>query len=725
MPTTAPDKYTGPVLRVGFLWHQHQPYYKDLLTGDYLLPWVRLHGAKDYLDMVEILDNYPAIKQTFNMVPSLLEQLDDYARGQAIDPHLTLSVRRAEDLTADDKAAMLNLLFQANYDTMIGNNLRYAYLHRTRTQAMENWTPQEWRDLQSLANLAWIDPMYKSSGPMKALAAKGERYTEDDKQAILTEQRRIVGRIVPSLKEYMKRGQIEVSVTPYFHPIMPLLYDTSSALVAMPGAPMPQNRFQHPEDVRRQVEDAVELYANRFGQKPQGMWPSEGSVSEDIISILCENGIRWIATDEEILAESLGISARGGDSGNLVSSGQLYRGCQFEKKGAGITIFFRDHAMSDNIGFVYSKWDPQRAADDFVGKLQAIHQNLLARKVENPIVSIILDGENAWEYYRNDGHDFLDALYTKISKSPWLKTVTFGQYLDEKPSLAPLKKLFPGSWISHNFSVWIGHNEDNKAWDLLYKAREELDTFQKANPRFDPAKLKLAWKEIYIAEGSDWCWWFGPDHIGPNNDDFDRLFRSHLANVYYLTDRKPPAELFQPIRSSFMMAHLFEPIDYVTPVIDGRLTHYYEWQEAGFFDCTKAGSTMHKSEHLVSGIWFGFDKENLYFRIDRGITVVPERFKKLTFELEFLNSERNLVTIQPEAERGSINGKLNELIRFKLAELFEIAIPMDILSHDDETMLLTRLMIKDDQKLLETWPPTDAIKIELPKASAHDFPWTV
>ncbi|HBZ00843.1 MAG TPA: glycoside hydrolase, partial [candidate division Zixibacteria bacterium] len=192
-----------------------------------------------------------------------------------------------------------------------------------------------------------------------------------------------------------------------------------------------------------------------------------------------------------------------------------------------IAIFFRDHALSDNIGFVYSGWDPEKAADDFVGKLWEIHRNIINNRVESPIVPIILDGENAWEYYRNDGHDFLEALYNKIDNSPWLETVTFSQFLSENPNLGKLPKLFPGSWISHNFSVWIGHAEDNKAWDMVFKAREELEAFQKANPAFDIKKMELAWKEIFISEGSDWCWWFGPDHIGPNNDDFDRLFRSH------------------------------------------------------------------------------------------------------------------------------------------------------------------------------------------------------
>ncbi len=657
------------------------------------------------------------------MVPSLLEQLEDYSAGAALDPQLELSLKEAENLTAEDKRTMLELLFQANFDTMIGPNRRYAALHRGRARALADWGIGEWRDLQVLANLTWIDPMFKSSGRMKELAAKGERFTEEDKLEVLEFQRTIIRRIVPSLKSHMESGQIEISVTPYFHPIMPLLYDTSSALMAMPGASLPQRRFQHPEDVDRHVADAVAMYERLFGKKPIGMWPSEGSVSEDIIPIVNKYGFKWVATDEEILAESLGVPARLDSPNSLIYSGELYRGYKFQKGSAAINIFFRDHALSDNIGFVYSAWDPERAADDFVGKLAAIHENLERKNVPDPIVSVILDGENAWEYFTNDGHDFLEALYSKIERAPWLETCTFEQYLSIKPNLQPIKKLFAGSWISHNFSVWIGHTEDNKAWDLLGRARDELVAFEQAYPGFDPQRLKLAWKEIMIAEGSDWCWWFGPDHIGPNNDDFDRLFRAHLANVYRFTDREPPAQLFQPVRTSFIEAHYLPPIDFIKPRIDGRVTHYYEWQSAGFFDCAKAGSTMHKAERLISGIWFGFDETRLYFRIDRGVTVDPARFAAFDFEFEFIDSLRFSVAINPAEKRATAGDRVDDRLIYAVEENLELAMPLELLPKAESNQYLIRIIIKEDGKPLESWPPAEALRIGLP--SSRDMPWFV
>jgi alpha-amylase/alpha-mannosidase (GH57 family) len=714
------------LLKLVFLWHQHQPYYKNLLTGEYLLPWVRLHGIKDYLDMVEILQGYPSVKQVFNMVPSLLEQIKDYANDSAVDPHLGLSRKNASDLTPEDKTEMLKLLFQANYDNLIAPFRKYKSLYHTREKALAEWTEDDWRDLQCVANLAWIDPLFRKKGRLKVLAEKGERYTEEDKQEILTAQREIIRRIIPTLRDYMEAGQIEVSTSPYFHPIMPLLYDTDTALKAMPNAPMPEDRFQHPEDVDKQVEMAVNQYHRFFGRSPVGMWPSEGSVSEDILPILQKYGIKWIATDEEILSESSSVPSRAASGVSLVSSGELYRPYKFKKAQTEMAIFFRDHAISDNIGFVYSGWTAERAANDFMSRLKAIHENLQKRKVPDPVVSIVLDGENAWEYYKNDGHEFLNALYTKISEQSWIETTTYREIVLSKTKFGGLKKLFPGSWINHNFSVWIGHKEDNKAWDLLSKVRNELIEFQKENPEFDKNRLKSAWREIYISEGSDWCWWFGDDHVGPHNDEFDSLYRTHLANVYHLTDREPPEELFVPVRSSFFLAHISKPINYITPQIDGYQTHFYEWNQAGFFDCMKAGSTMHRSENILRGIWFGYDTENLYLMMRGAITVTPERFRNTTFEIEFQAPAKGHLKIEKREASLELNGASLLGFEFALDQLLEIAVPLRYFPLDDENdKIYLRIFIKMDSETVESWPPADSLIIPIPREGSSEIPWII
>ncbi len=675
--------------------------------------------------MVEILRRYPRIKQTFNMVPSLLEQLDDYARGVATDPHLELSSKIVSELTDEDKLKILDLHFQANYDHMIYPNRRYRQLFNDRKKAMDSWGEIDWRDLQCLSNLAWIDPTFKKSGRLLELSEKGEEYTENDKQEILAEQRRIIGRIVPELKELMREGQIEVSTSPYFHPIMPLLYDSSIAEVGMPDVELPQKRFRHPEDVQKQVAMAVDLYSELFGKPPNGMWPSEGSVSEDIIPIISKHGIRWIATDEEILARSITDPGGGGSVDKPAAPPDLYRSYCFSKGEATVTIFFRDHALSDNIGFVYSHWDPERAADDFLTRLKAIDRRLSSENIKTPIVSVILDGENAWEHYPNDGHDFLDALYTKISAADWLETTTFSRYLSDKPDSVKLKKLYPGSWINHNFGIWIGHREKNKAWDLLSNARMELLKFQEANTDFDKEKLQRAWKEIYIAEGSDWCWWFGDDHVGPNNDDFDRLFRSHLANVYKLIDREPPPGLLEPVRSRFTPEHLAPPIEYITPTIDGMLTHYFEWQQAGFLDCLKVGLAMHRSEQIVSGIWFGFDQQNLYIRVDKAADIDIKRFNRLTLEIEFLKPKGGRLSISGAQARMRLGEREIHGIDHQLKDLLEISIPLMEFRLRPEEIISFRVEVRQEGRLLEVWPPSETLRIELPKSGSNSIPWMI
>lgn len=705
-------------MKLAFLWHQHQPYYKDLRTGDYLLPWVRLHGVKDYLDMVEILKSFPRVKQTFNMVPSLLEQIEDYAEGRASDNHLKLTLKKASELTEKDKSTAIDIFFQANYDNLITPLPRYRRLYESR-KTYNKWKESDWLDLQCLFNLAWIDPSFRKSGRLLELSKKGERYTEEDKREILSSQREIISSIIPTLREMADTGQIEISTTPYFHPIMPLLYDTDTARTAIPDIKLPAQRFNHPEDLEKQLAMAVELYSNLFGSAPKGIWPSEGAVSEDIIPIIRKLGIKWLASDEEILAQSLSVPDRDGNVGGLISSGELYKPYKFDSGGGEVSMFFRDHALSDNIGFVYSKWAPDKAADDFLEKLRAIDANLQKRKIKNPIVSVILDGENAWEFYKNDGHDFLRALYTKISETDWIETTTFSGYLEGNPERRKLDKIFPGSWINHNFAIWIGHPEDNKAWDLLSRARGELVEFEKNNPSFDGDKLNLAWREIYIAEGSDWCWWFGDDHIAANNDDFDRLFRSHLANVYYLTDREPPPEFFSPIRADYSMEFLNVPIDYITPRIDGILTHFYEWHQAGFYDCLKAGSAMHKAEPIIAGIWFGYDPKNLYFRIDASSKEILDRFMNFSFELEFLIPEKKKVTIRPGTETA-VSG-----LTTALKDILEVGLPLDFFEDLREGKFLFKLNIKEDGNLLENWPVSEALSMEIPRPGSKQIPWVL
>ncbi|MGB2769121.1 MAG: glycoside hydrolase, partial [Candidatus Zixiibacteriota bacterium] len=606
----------------------HQPYYKDPRTGQYKMPWVRLHGIKDYYDMAAVLDDFPQIRQTFNLVPSLIEQIEDYAHNRAYDEHLLLTEKPAKDLTDAEKEKILSGFFNCSFGTMIDPYPRFRELFRKRGEDLQDlrrkvrdFDVQDFLDLQVWSNLAWIDPIFRDDPFIRGLFRKGRDFTEEDKGGLLRQEREILAQILPKYRELQDRGQIEITFSPYFHPIMPLLCDTAVARFALPQIQLPEERFCHPEDAEVQIRRGLELCERVFRKRPQGMWPSEGSVSEQIVPLAAKSGVKWIATDEEILFLSLAMGRAERARPARRHPAALYKPYRITVEGDDLSILFRDHTLSDLIGFVYSKWDPEEAASDFVRRLHRIRESIPPEELSNSVVSIILDGENCWEYYGNEGHDFLSALYTGLSEDKLIRTTTISDFLRNSGEPQRLTHLFPGSWINHNFRIWIGHPEDNLAWDFLKKARDALVEFEKKaeKTRRTEEVLKAAWKEIYVAEGSDWNWWYGDEHEGPGTDEFDRLYRTHLLYVYELIGREAPEELYHPIKTQAVSTHFLPPTGYLKPTIDGKRSHYYEWQEAGHFDTRKAGGTMHQVSSLVSDIYFGSDEKNAYFRVDTTI----------------------------------------------------------------------------------------------------------
>src|SRR3990170_3306909 len=364
---------TNSPLNIAFLWHMHQPFYRDPVTGVYRLPWVRLHGTKDYLDMVEILTDFPHIRQTFNFTPSLLEQIIGYTENHAIDRHLELTLKKASDLDMDDRAFILENFYLANWDNMIKPFPRYYELllkrgfHLVKGDLMrmaKYFSTNDFLDLQVLFNLCWIDPLFRKKDPvLNALADKQRKYTEEDKNLLISRQLSILKEIIPRYKEMAGKGQIEISLSPFYHPILPLLCDTNSAKIAMPEIKLPQRRFSHPEDAEKQIRMGLDYFEEIFGHRPSGMWPSEGSVSEEVLRIISKEGIQWIGTDEGILSNSLRRGFRD-VSGNVIEPEILYKPYVFEN----VSIVFRDHQLSDLIGFVYSGWDSKRAAGDLISR---------------------------------------------------------------------------------------------------------------------------------------------------------------------------------------------------------------------------------------------------------------------------------------------------------------------------------------------------------------------
>ncbi len=608
-------------LALAFLWHQHQPYYPDDWSGENPMPWVRLHGVKDYYGMALHLLEYPAMRCTINLVPSLLVQILAYTEQGASDRPLDVSRIAAKDLTQDDSLYLLDHFFMANHERMIRPFPRYHELLLKRDQgrstgleALKRFNERDLRDLQTWFNLSWIHPLAIERDPeLQRLCDKGKHFSEDDKNLVLDKHLAILKLIIPLHRQLQNSGQVELTTTPFYHPILPLLFDKKLARESVPDAKLPRYTGGYPEDAVVHVARAVELHTKLFGRPPAGMWPAEGSVCQAMIPLLAQHGIRWIATDEEILSHSTQSFAARDGQGRVANPGLLYRSYKIREGVHELGIVFRDHALSDMIGFHCQRSPGDEAARDFVQHLANIRQAVPAN--EQVLVSVILDGENCWEHYPDGGVPFLRTLYQLCTQIPWIRPVKVGEHLEAQPPRDTIPRLFSGSWIRHNFAIWVGHDEDNDGWDLLHKTREHLR--QRATLQLlDADKIRRAWDEIYIAEGSDWFWWYGDDHSSAQDALFDTLFRKHLQNVYLLLGETPPAELSRPISRKGQTERHTLPRSFLDVRIDGR-EHFFEWLGAGRYACRNERGTM----AMVAGgpmrdVHFGFDPHRLFVRID-------------------------------------------------------------------------------------------------------------
>ncbi len=539
-------------LGVAFLWHMHQPFYKDPISGKYLMPWVRLHGIKDYYPMALLLENSGRARATFNMVPSLVEQIDDYANNGATDTFLDLTVKKASSLTLQDKLDILNNFFKVNFKRFIEPHPRYSELlikkgvkplSGTALKNMINsFSEADFRDLQVLFNLAWFHSLsIEEDINLKDLIDKKKGYTEEDKEFVIQKQREIMAAIIPLYKRLSDSGRIEITTTPYYHPILPLLCDTSVAKVSLPGYPLPK-KFSHPEDAAWQIEEAIKLHTEKFGSPPRGMWPSEGSVSNEALKIMINKGIDWVATDEDILFRTLSMYENKYRDQEVFDRRIIYRPYNFKHDMRHITMIFRDKNLSDMISFAYNSWNPVEAARDLIGHLNRTAENL-RRDTEKALLTIVMDGENAWEYYEDNGRKFFETLYSELDQQSDIYSTTVSDFIEVDPPKRALEDIYPGSWIDHNFRIWIGEEQDNVSWGYLDRVRKDLVKFTREfhrDPKKDGAKLAEAWRELYIAEGSDWNWWYsGKAHTGGDNP-FDGLYRTHLKNVYKFLKKPMP-----------------------------------------------------------------------------------------------------------------------------------------------------------------------------------------
>ena len=609
-----PDK---DVLYVNLIWHQHQPlYYKDS-DGIYTRPWVRVHATKDYYDMASILKNYPDVHITFNLTPVLIQQLDDYAYNNAKDIYWVLSEKPASQLTMDDKQFILQRFYDANWNKIIAIHPRYQELLDKRggsteeeiNAAIESFSEQDFRDLQVWFNLAWFDPDFLSQTPLKDLVEKGRDFTEEDKTIIFNKAVEIIKDVIPVHKELQEKRQIEVITTPFSHPILPLLIDTNLASVGHPGVETP-SQFSYPNDALVHLEKSVEIYQEHFNQAPRGLWPGEGAVSQIMVPFVIKAGYSWMATGEPVLAKTLGIDNFSRDAKDTVlEADDLYRPYYVkDSNGNKLAVFFRDGVISDKIGFTYSGVSGETAAKDLILHLMNIKEMLRSTSAEGPhIVSIILDGENAWENYDNDGKEFFQSFYQLLSENKDLKTITPSEYLKLFPDQRELDNLFPAAWFSANYDTWIGEPEENMAWDYLGRARALLAKYDISKVRSaSPEAITLAEDYMYLAEGSDWFWWYGADQDSGQDEYFDRSFRELLASVYTSLGEPVPNYVNIPIIQPTPVEPSVLPKGVSTPVIDG-VAGDKEWDMAAIYPA--------EDGRFIAAT---YDANNIFFRLNLG-----------------------------------------------------------------------------------------------------------
>ncbi|MGI8784854.1 MAG: glycoside hydrolase [Acidobacteriota bacterium] len=689
-------------LYVLFLWHMHQPYYKDDWSGRYLLPWTRLHGIKDYYDLPAYQLDYPAIRQTFNLVPSLILQLEDYAAGTAIDTFLELTRVPASDLDESARRFLLKHFFSIHYDRLLMPQPRYRDLaERRREPAL--FLEEDFRDLQVWFNLAWSGPALRENPVVAGLIAKQRGFSEGDKEQLLAVQQEFVGRIVPLYREMAQRGEIELSATPFYHPILPLLCSSQAGRVARPDLTLPETIFAYPEDAGEQVRRSLDFFVDRFGAAPAGMWPAEGSVSPEAARTFAENGVQWIASDEDVLHVSLASTGQAHPKQPLAPS-QLHRPYRYRSGNRDIAIFFRDHQLSDLIGFSYARQPAATAANDLVDRLLSIRQGL---DDEPYVVSIILDGENAWEHYEDNARPFFRYLYERLSQTPELETITPSTYLARHADTAPqLENLHSGSWINASFKIWMGHPDKNRAWTLLARARRG---FEESRAALSPEAGAAARESLLRAEGSDWFWWYGDDHSSDHKAEFDLLFRNHLKAAYHSLGLPQPAELDIPIGGKATPSRVRAPSRILSPEIDGKESDFFEWLGAGQAHHATATGAMHQVEPTLERLLYGFDHERLFLRADLARSGVRLRFCFGVPVAQVLVVELDLGSCRTAWE-GEFNGSS---ISAACSRILELSISRADLGEPVDGPVHFYLEMFEETRSLERWPDSGCYALPL------------
>ena len=671
-------------MKLNFIWHMHQPDYRNC-DGIMQMPWVFLHAIKDYYDMPWILSCHANIKATFNITSPLIEQLKLYAyEPEKSDKFLALWLKDVAELEENERKWLIKLCKTAQFETMVKPLVRYSELfiqhHFTNTELIE---------LEVLFILSWCGVYLKENNAIiKSLIKKASGYTPEDKIELLQTLTAFSTIIFDFYKELQQQQRITIATTPFYHPILPLLIDMNSAKEANFTTQIPQNEFSLKDDALRHIQRAKALFKETFGFEAKGMWPAEGAVDARSVAVLQQEAISWIATDEAILYKSL----------NDARKENIYSLYDYKD----MKMVFRDHYLSDLIGFKYRYEEPQNAANHFINELQKIENSNA-----NALVTVILDGENAWEFYKNNAFNFFEALYKGLQTKLWCTTLTMDEI--SRIQAKPLENLTAGSWINGSFDTWVGEKQKTKAWELLFITKKAYERNMTHLSQETTAQIT----DFFLkAESSDWYWWFGSDHYSDYMQEFDILFRNQLINIYNLMNILPPNDLFLPISQNRSSSDfLVPPQSFISPIIDGKKDSFFEWLGCGIIDETKLFSTMQASLGVVERIYYGEDVQKLYFSFE-GMLQKYCTNAQIKIIIEPLNLN---AVFAFNAGKTTLNGLV---IESACKQNLELSIEKSSLK---AAKIFIRFEIIADEKILQTVPGFGELSLNLNENYAKNW----
>ncbi len=662
----------------------HQPDYRDS-SGIMQMPWVFLHALKDYYDMPWMMQRHDSLKASFNITAPLIEQLKlYYTHPEESDKFLALWLKQPSSLDGDERKWVIKLCKSTQFDTMVKPFERYAELYD-----QERYDNRELVDLEVLFMLSWCGVYLRTNNlVVQELIDKQRNYSDEDKSILLKELSGFVSGIFQYYSKLRNDKIITISTTPLNHPILPLLMDMKNAIRANVNTTIPKDYLKLEDDAKLQVLRAKELFKETFKFEADGFWPAEGAVDEKSVELLKSCGIKWIATDEEILFKSLNSDSR--DS--------LYTPYNYN----GISIGFRDHYLSDLIGFTYRHQDSYSASKHFMHELEKIQD-----RDKNATVFVILDGENAWEFFQNNGFDFFNALYSDLKNCSWCETMR----MDEVAKLPSkkLQNLSPGSWINGSFNTWVGHSEKTRAWELLFITKTDYEHHRDSLSREIDSKIV---DSFLAAECSDWFWWYGDDHYTEFGAEFDELFRSHLINIYDLIGISVPSDLFVPIIKDISSGNFWlKPKSDISPIINGKQDSFFEWIGCGVVDESKYFSTMDKERGPIYRIYYGQDDEKIYFAFSGKIN-------------KMCSSDSMIIIIDAINIKEKIFFDTNKTSyrELKIETACENWLEMSIdRTKIDKDEISVRFELENDGRVIQTLPSFGELKIDLSRDYSQNW----